>query len=77
MTWNYRVVRKENDFDGEEFGIHETYYEDDGETVKLVSERSIDPWGETLKELKENWLMMAGAFEKPVIAWDHAWDDEE
>jgi len=86
LSWNYRVIKRLNHTgigrtSGEPkefitFGIYETYYEADEKTVRFVSAEPIEPWGDTYEELKDNMRMMTKAFRKPVIEWNHAWDDE-
>ena len=76
MSWNYRIVRKNNDRFGEEtYQIHECYYWPD-QSVRFVSSRGIDPWGESFDELKENMHQMAEAFHRPVVEWRDEWNDE-
>jgi hypothetical protein len=73
-SWNYRIVRKE---EGQfmNYSIHEAYYNPDG-SVKFLTAAPMDPWGETYDDLKETMHQMAEAFHKPVLDWDHAWDDK-
>jgi len=63
MSWNYRVVKK-----GDCYGIHEVYYKDDG-TMKtsMVSVDQMSPHGETADELENDFNLMRGAFNKPVL----------
>ena len=67
MTWNYRVVRR---IVGGEvtFGIHEVYY--DGDRPKTTTECPIDPYGETLEELKDDLDRMREALDKPVLNYE-------
>jgi hypothetical protein len=79
MSWNYRIVRKDYSSDLTllpTYQIHECYYEDDQKSIRFVTENPINPWGETLDELKENMHQMAEAFHKPVIEWEEEWNDE-
>ena len=81
MSWNYRVAKKcitvdilKDEVTGEvvdscsedQFGICEVYYNDEGK-ITSTTERFIEPYGETLEELKTNFNMMQEAFNKPVI----------
>lgn len=66
MSWNYRVVH--GVCGG--FTIHETYYEQDGVTIKFCTERPINPFGETFEELEECITLMEEAFNKPTVDWD-------
>ena len=79
MTWNYRVACKKlevkidlsNDVYEEScFGIVETYYNDKGD-ITFTSENFIEPYGETLEELKVNFEDMQKAFELPVLDLDN------
>ena len=79
MSWNYRVACKKlevkidlsNDVYEEScFGIVETYYNDEGE-ITFISENFIEPYGETLEELKTSFNMMKEAFEHPVLDLDN------
>jgi hypothetical protein len=78
MSWNYRIVRKINGGQYEEyssFGIYETYYWPD-QSVKFCAARPSDPYGETFEELKECMHQMAEAFHRPSIEWNEAWNDD-
>ena len=85
MSWNYRVAKKcltvdilKDEVTGEvvdsysenQFGICEVYYNDEGK-VTSTTERFIEPYGETLEDLKANFNMMKEAFDKPVIDLDN------
>ena len=85
MSWNYRAAKKrltvdilKDEVTGEvvdsysenQFGICEVYYNDEGK-VTSTTERFIEPYGETLEELKANFNMMKEAFDKPVIDLDN------
>jgi len=69
MTWNYRIIKEVVTGLGEEpmdaYGIHEVYYGPDGEP-ETCSE-AVQPYGETLDELRSDLSRMMGAFEKPVL----------
>lgn len=79
MSWNYRVCKKlssykvdlSNDVYEEDcFGICEVYYNDKGE-ITFTSENFIEPYGETLEELKRNLESMQKAFNLPVLDLDN------
>ena len=79
MSWNYRLGYKKlevkidlsNDVYEEDcFGIVETYYNDKGE-IAFTSENFIEPYGETLEDLKANFDDMKKAFELPVLDLDN------
>jgi len=61
MTWNYRIVRS---FGGS-LGIHEVYYDEEG--PRTWTENPMTLYGETLDELKEDFMMMAQALLKPIL----------
>lgn len=64
MTWNYRVVhRRVNDEDI--YAIFEAYYE--GDKPISITEESVNPQGETLEELKQDFAYYLEAFEQPVL----------
>ena len=78
MSWNYRLGYKKlevkidlsNDVYEEDcFGIVETYYNDKGE-IAFTSENFIEPYGETLEELKWSFDKMKEAFDKEVLDLD-------
>ena len=72
MTWNYRVIRKtETGYDnlGEFFGIHEVYYDDDG-NPEMVTVEPIGPAGDTFEELLSDVECMVAALKKPVLNYD-------
>jgi len=76
--WNYRVVRKKKvyqDSSGKKeridytYAIHEAYYDKNG-FAGAITEDPIEPFGETIEELRHSWLMMAEAFGKPMLDYD-------
>lgn len=70
MTWNYRVIQKTVEFQGEDYqvhAIHEVYYDTDG---------NIDGWTlnpielsnfEDCDDLKGSLELIQKAFEKPAL----------
>jgi hypothetical protein len=62
--WNHRVVKKEGGY-----GIHEVYYKEDG-TIQAVTKDAIDPYGETLEDLRLELQRMVGATFKDVLDYD-------
>lgn len=77
-SWNYRVVRKSSKYQnseiGEErvdysYGIHEAYY-DDNRHVGMITESPVEPFGETIEELRHCWLIMVEAFGQPILDFD-------
>jgi hypothetical protein len=64
MSWNYRVVHRVTN--GEDlYAIHEAYYEDD-KPISLTEE-AVNPQGETLDELKDDFAYYLSALEEPVL----------
>ena len=68
MSWNYRAAKKRltvdilkdevtgevvDSYSEDQFGICEVYYNDKGD-ITFTSENFIEPYGETLEELKVN-----------------------
>ena len=85
MSWNYRAAKKRltvdilkdevtgevvDSYSEDQFGICEVYYNDKGD-ITFTSENFIEPYGETLEDLKANFDMMQKAFELPVLDLDN------
>ena len=85
ISFNYRVgfrtvshsVVDDNDhnlvvdtLEETQYGVVETYYNDDGD-ITFTSENFIEPYGETLEDLKANFDDMKKAFELPVLDLDN------
>ncbi len=84
MSWNYRICTKKlvsdvcdmdtgkvlETYTEDQFGICEVYYNDKGD-ITFTSENFIEPYGETLEELKVNFEDMQKAFELPVLDLDN------
>ena len=85
MSWNYRVAKKcirvdiltdevtgevVESYSEDQFGICEVYYNDKGD-ITFTSENFIEPYGETLEDLKANFDDMKKAFELPVLDLDN------
>jgi len=68
MMWNYRVVRKK-ELTHFTYAVHEAYYDNNGK-VGSITQKAINPFGETIEELRHSWLMMAEAFGKPILDYD-------
>ena len=83
MSWNYRICRKKlvsdvcdldtgevlETYTEDQFGICEVYYNDKGD-ITFNSENFIEPYGETLEDLKWCFEKMQEAFDKEVIDLD-------
>jgi len=70
MGWNYRVMRHKSAQGQVWFGIHEAYYNDEGEVTAWTDEPS-QPCGETMEELKNDLGRMLRATDYPVIDVPH------
>ena len=85
MSWSYRVAKKRltvdilkdevtgevvDSYSEDQFGICEVYYNDKGD-ITFTSENFIEPYGETLEDLKANFEDMQKAFELPVLDLDN------
>lgn len=85
MSWNYRVgfrtvsysVVDDDDYgkvvdslEESQYGIVETYYNDKGE-IAFTSENFIEPYGETLEDLKWSFDKMKEAFDKELLDLDN------
>lgn len=66
MTWNYRVIRHEDENGDCVYRIHEVYYDDAG-NIKSWTEDVVKPSGESPGELRENCLYFLRAFRQPVL----------
>ena len=76
--WNYRVVRKKHawldpaskkervDYT---YSIHEAYYDRNG-CIGAITQDPVEPFGETVEELRHSWMMMAEAFGQPILDYE-------
>lgn len=64
--WNYRVIKKLSSSGEYEYGIHEVYYDKDG-NVEAWSENSLVPACPSKEDLLQDLERMKGAFEKEVL----------
>ena len=71
MSWNYRVVKRleQDPSCPYTYSIHEAHYDDDGQVIG-ITEGSIEPNGETSKELKKDLETMLIAFDKPILNYE-------
>jgi putative addiction module component (TIGR02574 family) len=76
--WNYRVVRKKTVYQDSSnkkertnytYAIHEAYYDKNGFAGAITTDH-VEPFGETIEELRHSWVMMAEAFGKPILDYD-------
>lgn len=63
MTWEYRVMDREN-----ELAIYEVYYHEDGR-IRGYSATPAFPAGETLEELKIGCDLYLAALTKPILKY--------
>ena len=64
MTWNYRVRNVNGNY-----GIYEVYYDKNGKP-NAWSQDPMEPYGESLEELKDDLKRMMTAFEKPLFDYE-------
>ena len=64
--WNHRVVRHSPEEGDIYYGIHEVYYDDEG-NVLFLTESPVEVWGEDVDDLIKGYTNMSKAFDKPVI----------
>lgn len=69
--WNYRVI-----YNGCSYQIYEVYYDNNDKPTSWL-ESPGSPYGESLDELKEDFLLMAKAFERPALLLVKNNDEEE
>lgn len=70
MTWNYRIISHPHPgFDENEsiraYQIHEVYSDESG--IIGFTERGVEPFGESMDELRSDFEHMALALTKPVL----------
>jgi hypothetical protein len=84
MSWSYRICTKKlvsdvcdmdtgkvlETYTEDQFGICEVYYNDKGD-ITFTSKNFIEPYGETLEDLKANFDDIQKAFELPVLDLDN------
>lgn len=68
-SWNYRVVRKRTATGEIVFGIHEVYYDGSGNPA-FCSDGSIEPGGESIRDLRANLTNMLKALNKPILKFE-------
>ncbi len=71
MSWNYRVVVKQPEVEGdiEQYGIHEVHYDADGEAVS-VSVEPVRLHADTLEELTDQRVLMGRAMRQPWLLYE-------
>jgi hypothetical protein len=70
-TWNHRVVRKKlvDDFDDEQYGIHEVHYDEDRNPV-YVTENPVVVAEMNTKDLQETLIRMLHATTLPALDYE-------
>jgi len=66
MTWNYRVIKREDEQNGCAYQIHEVYYDDAGK-IETWTKEAVKPLGESLEALREDCAHFLQAFRQPVL----------
>ena len=72
MTWDYRVMRRVTKVNGKRdvsFGIYEIFFDEKGK-LEGWTEDSVEPHGDTLKDLKTDLKWMTQAFNKPILDYN-------
>jgi hypothetical protein len=69
MTWNHRVVKKTHTTGEISYGVHEVYYNDEGKPISCTQD-AVEPYGETLEELKREIERFSKATELPILDYD-------
>lgn len=63
--WNYRVVRvEEEEYDS--YQLYEIYYDDDGK-IEYMTENAMQPYGESIEELRSDLEFMMEALRHPAL----------
>ena len=74
MTWNYRVVKKT--YMGDTlFGIHEVYYDDDG-NPDMVTVQPVGIVGDDIHELRREYVYYLRALLRPALDYDEIGGDD-
>lgn len=64
--WNYRVMKKLNSSGEHEYGIHEVYYDEDG-NIKGWTQSSVTPTFPSEEDLLQGLERMKAAVEKETL----------
>lgn len=71
MHWNHRVMRTRDDDGDYSYQIHEVYYFTDNEVetvgTSIMHTDPVEPFGETVDELRRDLWHMLAALKLPVI----------
>jgi hypothetical protein len=68
MSWNYRVVVRDNQIEpgGKVYGIHEAFYDDD-DRIWTWTEEPVGACEDSLEVLRETLIRMLAATLQPVV----------
>ena len=69
--WNYRLMKRENDKGEVFYGVHEVYYDENGD-IEGWSEESVTPVGESKDELKKTLTDLVKALDEEILDYDMA-----
>ena len=69
MTWNYRIVEYR---DGKGFGLHEVYYDEDGEPATMT-ETPVGFVGESAEDVRDSVSMAGRAAGSPILKEPEEW----
>jgi len=79
MFWDYRIVKKETKNNSGQiidthYFISEVYYDENNKACMCTTEPE-GPCAETISEMFESWIMLAEAFNKPILNIDNIPED--
>jgi hypothetical protein len=76
MSWNYRVLKRRHSDDEVTYGIHEVYYDKQG-NPSFCSTNPMEPFGSTFKDLNLDFSLMRKAFKLPVLNYQDFISDKK
>lgn len=65
MTWNHRIIKKASEQETS-YHIHEVYYDEQGK-IESWTAKAMEPWGESISELRNDILHFWSAFRLPIL----------
>jgi hypothetical protein len=68
MSWNYRVMKRKNESGEYDYGIHEVYYNEEGEVISWTRE-SLTPVCPSEEDLMYEMNLMLEAFKEETISY--------
>ena len=66
MTWNHRVIKKQDNLANVYYEIHEVYYDNKGNPDGWT-ENPVTPYGNNLEDLHGELAYLLTALDKPVM----------